>query len=68
MHALALSSTVVRVIDRCWARRMWWDDYLATLLLVIDPLVIAIYSTVFAHGCKLFEPSLSLQHIVNVGK
>jgi len=64
MQALALSSTVIRIVDRCRARRMWWDEYLAILMLVTDSLLIAVYPRVSKYGCERFRAFLS-SYILN---
>ncbi|KDR78585.1 hypothetical protein GALMADRAFT_154564 [Galerina marginata CBS 339.88] len=47
-HIAALSSTVVRIFDRFYMGRMWWDDYLAFLPLISN-------STFFIAVWKGFE-------------
>ncbi|KAF8149026.1 hypothetical protein B0H34DRAFT_193422 [Crassisporium funariophilum] len=48
-HVLALASTVFRILDRCIMKRLWWDDYLAFVPLVLD----TIYLVLFLQGFQV---------------
>ncbi|KAF9558837.1 hypothetical protein CPC08DRAFT_819094 [Agrocybe pediades] len=52
LHVLALSSTVLRLLDRFFKQRMWWDDYLAVLPLCTDAIFLAMYWLSFGAGAS----------------
>ncbi|CAA7267527.1 unnamed protein product [Cyclocybe aegerita] len=55
IHTIAVSSTCIRLYDRFWEQRLWWDDYLAILPTVLDVLYFASLWTGPFSGHVLFK-------------
>ena len=58
LHLLAAGSTLLRLVHRWKTNRMWWDDYITVIPLMVDIIFIILMWLRFRDGGKHthFEP------------
>ena len=59
LHIVVIGTTCLRLLHRCQTKRMWWDDYITIIPLLVDVAYVVLMWLKFRGGGKHTYPFLA---------